>query len=170
MPTGRRAPIRFQCSDGIGIFSARSALAMLAILSPATTLWKIRRTTAAASSSITPFALVLLGRKVAIADAAGAAQALFHSRLENGLDFPAGVGNIPLVYHISENGHYIKAVGGYQGLSFAAIKRTWYSSKVRFKSPTSTTSRPILLWSLIMTVATFPARISSSIASPAPDA
>ena len=59
-----------------------------------------------------PFALVLLGRKVAIADAAGAAQALFHSRLENGLDFPAGVSNIPLVYHISENGHYIKAVGG----------------------------------------------------------
>ncbi len=49
---------------------------------------------------------------LAIADAAGAAQALFHSRLENGLDFPAGVGNIPLVYHISENGHYIKAVGG----------------------------------------------------------
>ena len=50
-----------------------------------------------------PLAFVLFGRKVAITDAAGTAQALFHSRLENGLDFPAGVRNIPLVYHISEN-------------------------------------------------------------------
>ena len=61
-----------------------------------------------------PFALVLFGRKIAIADAAGAAQPLFHSRLENGLDFPAGIGNIPLVYHIAEDGHNIKAVGGIQ--------------------------------------------------------
>ena len=59
-----------------------------------------------------PLALVLLGGKVAIADAAGAAQALFHSRLENGLDFPAGVGHIPLVYHIAEDRHNIKSVGG----------------------------------------------------------
>ena len=50
-------------------------------------------------------------------------------------------------------------------LSLAAIKRTLYSSKVHFNSPTLTTSCPMRLWSLIMTVATFPARISSSIAS-----
>ena len=47
-------------------------------------------------------------------------------------------------------------------LSLAAIKRTLYSSKVRFSKPASTTSRPILLWSLTMTVATFPVRISST--------
>ena len=34
----------------------------------------------------------------------------------------------------------------------AAMKRTLNSSKVRLSKPTSTTSRPILLWSLIMTV------------------
>ena len=45
-------------------------------------------------------------------NAAGAAQALFHSGLENGLYLPAGVGNVPLVYHVPENRHNIKAVGG----------------------------------------------------------
>ena len=60
----------------------------------------------ATPQSIESMAAVRLAKSLvplAIADAAGAAQALFHSRLENGLDFPAGVGNIPLVYHISEN-------------------------------------------------------------------
>ena len=60
----------------------------------------------ATPQSIDSMAAVRLAKSLvplAIADAAGAAQALFHSRLENGLDFPAGVGNIPLVYHISEN-------------------------------------------------------------------
>ena len=116
------------------------------------------------SSSITHSPLFSLGRKVAIADAAGAAQALFHSRLENGLDFPL----VSATYHsfiTSRKMDIISKPLAVSRLSFAAIKRTWYSSKVRFKSPTSTTSRPILLWSLIMTVATFPARISSSIAS-----
>ena len=61
-----------------------------------------------------PLALVLFGRKVAVADRAGTAQALFHSRLEHGLDFPAGVGNIPLVDYVAEDGHNIKAVGGVQ--------------------------------------------------------
>ena len=45
-----------------------------------------------------PLAFFLFGSAVAIADTPGTAQALFHSGLENGLDFPAGVGNIPLVY------------------------------------------------------------------------
>lgn len=36
----------------------------------------------------------------------------YHSRFENGLDFAAGVGNVPLVYHITENRHNIKVVGG----------------------------------------------------------
>lgn len=43
------APIRFQCPDGIGIFSARRVLAMRAILSPPRKLWNIRRPAAAAS-------------------------------------------------------------------------------------------------------------------------
>ena len=50
-------------------------------------------------------------------------------------------------------------------LSLAAISRTLKSSNVRFNNPTSSTSRPIRLWSLIMTVATRPARTSSSRAS-----
>ena len=45
----------FQCSDGIGVFSVRSAFAMPATVSPARTLWKMRRTTAAASIIHSPF-------------------------------------------------------------------------------------------------------------------
>ena len=45
-----------------------------------------------------PLALVLFGCKVAIADAVGTAQTLFHARLEYRLDFPAGAGSIlPLI-------------------------------------------------------------------------
>jgi hypothetical protein len=35
-----------------------------------------------------------------------------NSRFENGLDFAADVGHVPLVYHIAEDRHNIKAVGG----------------------------------------------------------
>ena len=59
-----------------------------------------------------PFAFLLFGSAVAIADTARTAQALFHSGLENSLDFAAGVGNVPLVYHVTEDRHNIKAVGG----------------------------------------------------------
>lgn len=43
------APIRFQCPDGIGIFSARRALAIRAILFPPRTLRNIRRLAVASS-------------------------------------------------------------------------------------------------------------------------
>ena len=30
------------------------------------------------------------------------------------LDFAAGVGNVPLIYHVPEDGHNIKSIGGVQ--------------------------------------------------------
>ena len=61
-----------------------------------------------------PLALVLLGGEIAIGDSPRTAQALFHPGLENALDFAAGVGNVPLIYHVPEDGHNIKSVGGVQ--------------------------------------------------------
>ena len=54
-----------------------------------------------------PFAFFLFGSAVAIADTTRTAQAFFHSGLENSFDFAAGVGNVPLVYHVTENRHNI---------------------------------------------------------------
>ena len=58
-----------------------------------------------------PLALVLFGGEIAIGDSPRTAQALFHPGLENALDFAAGIGNVPLIYHVPEDGHNIKSVG-----------------------------------------------------------
>ena len=61
-----------------------------------------------------PLALVLLGGEVAIGNGPRTAQTFLHPGLENALDFAAGVGHIPFVYHVPENRHDVKAVGGVQ--------------------------------------------------------
>ena len=50
-----------------------------------------------------PFAFYLFGGAVATADTIRTAQALFRSGLKNSFDFAAGVGNVPLLYHVAQS-------------------------------------------------------------------